>query len=125
MTLTALLGAAVVAASGCVVIERGPGGMPPMARLNGNAPAPALTEAERKQYETLNAQVLRDQDVAIAQERRAAALRYAYPYYGYYGYPYGYAYAPAYAVYGGWGWGRWGRRHSSVGVSVGFPGYWY
>ncbi|AJX15360.1 hypothetical protein [Burkholderia ubonensis] len=69
-----------------------------------------LTPAERKRYDEIDRQVLREQDDAIATEAAIRAWSYYTPppvtyYGGYYG--------------GGWGHG-WG-----TGFSYGYPGWWW
>ncbi|TMS59549.1 hypothetical protein MW7_001410 [Imbroritus primus] len=121
-----------VALGGCTVIDRGPDGSPRMARLPDGAaaaPPPALSAKERQQLDAENARILREQEAAITAERRAAYRAYAYR-----AYPYPYVAYPAYPAYvmpyvGGVGfyghWGSRGRHRGGVGVSIGYPGYYW
>ncbi|WP_428851264.1 hypothetical protein [Imbroritus primus] len=121
-----------VALGGCTVIDRGPDGSPRMARLPDGAaaaPPPALSAKERQQLDAENARILREQEAAITAERRAAYRAYAYR-----AYPYPYVAYPAYPAYvmpyvGGVGfyghWGGRGRHRGGVGVSIGYPGYYW
>lgn len=109
LALAALLAATL---AGCAApLPRDSNGSPFTARLAPNGvPPPPVTEAQKQQLTTLNAQILQEQEAAIARQQQAEAwanAAYAYPYSNWNLY------------YGGWGGGRWG-----YGVSVGSPGYW-
>lgn len=115
---------------GCTTIARGPDGSPRMARLPDGAAAsqpPALSAKERQQLDAENARILREQEAAITAERRAAYRAYAYRAYPYVAYPAYPAYVMPYAgsvgFYGHWG--SRGRHRSGVGVSIGYPGYYW
>ncbi|WP_175689012.1 hypothetical protein [Burkholderia anthina] len=72
---------------------------------------PALSSAERKRYDEIDKQVLRDQNNAMAAEAAARAWAYYAP--------------PPVTVYGGYygGWGnRWG---TGIGYGYGYPGWWW
>jgi hypothetical protein len=105
----AIAGGALLLAGGCAEIPRDMNGSPPTARLVPNAMPPApLTPEERQKLDSLNQQILHEQEGAIARQQQAEAMAaYAYPNTSWNLY------------YGGWGGGRWGG-----GVSVGMPGYW-
>lgn len=110
----ATAGAATVAAlSGCVVAPP-PG--PILSRLAPGQPGAAdsarpLSDAEKKRYEEIDKQVLREQNEAMSASSWA---RYYAPYY----YP-----APVTfgTYYGGWNSG-WGVGYSSPGY---YPGWWW
>ncbi|OXH87623.1 hypothetical protein CA831_20255, partial [Burkholderia multivorans] len=70
---------------------------------------PVLSAAERKRYDEIDKQVLRDQNNAMAAEAAARAWSY-------------YA-APPVTVYGGY-YGGWGNRWGT-GISYGYPGWWW
>lgn len=119
-----------LALGGCTVIDRGPDGSPRMARLPDGAaaaPPPTLSAKERQQLDAENARILREQEAAITAERRAAYRAYAYRAYPYVAYPAYPAYVMPYAgsvgFYGHWG--SRGRHRSGVGVSIGYPGYYW
>jgi len=104
-----VLGAALLAA-GCAELPRDSNGTPPTYRLAPDmAPSAPLTEQQRQRLDTLNQQILRETDAAMARDLQAEAMARAYYY------P-----SPSWSVfYGGWGGGHWG---GSVGISS--PGYW-
>lgn len=105
MTLAALL------AAGCADLPRDSHGSPFTTRLAPNSVPPApVTPEEKQQLTALNAQILKEQEAAIARQQQAEAWASAY---------YAYPYSSWNIGYGGWGGGRW-----SYGVSVGSPGYW-
>ena len=111
--LAVVLAAAVTALSACVVeppagpiLSRLPPGAPGAA-----SPASPLSSAEKKRYDEIDKQVLRDQDAAIAADNWA---RYYAPYPG----PY---YYPAPTVYGGYVSGG-GFGYYSPGY---YPGWWW
>ncbi len=114
----ALLAAPLLAAGCAANLPRDINGSPPIARLAPDAgsrgPAAPLSAEERKRLDTLNKQVLREQEAAIARDQQAQAWArastYAYP---------AYPLSSWSLYYGGWGRGRWGG-----GVSIGSPGYW-
>ena len=70
---------------------------------------PALSSAERKRYDEIDQQVLREQNSAMAAEAAARAWAYYSP--------------PPVTVYGGY-YGGWGNRWGT-GVSYGYPGWWW
>lgn len=109
----ALMLAAATTLAACVV-EPPPG--PILSRLPPDAPGAAsparpLTSAEKKRYDEIDKQVLKDQDAAIAADNWA---RYYAPYYA----PY---YYPAPTIYGGYVGGG-GFGYYSPGV---YPGWWW
>ncbi|KVE33868.1 hypothetical protein [Burkholderia sp. TSV86] len=69
---------------------------------------PTLTPEERKRYDEIDKQVMREQNAAIAAQEAARAISYYTPPVTYYG-----------GYYGGWGRG-WG-----TGLSYGYPGWWW
>lgn len=127
--LRATLAVAALALGGCVMMDRGMDGSPRMARLPAAGTAlqsAPLSAAERERMEAENARILREQEATIAAERRAYRAYRAYPVYP------GYPVYPAYSVvpyvgsigfHGHWG-GR-GRHRGGVGISLGFPGYYW
>lgn len=101
------------ALAACVV---GPPPGPILSRLPPDAPGAAsparpLTSAEKKRYDEIDKQVLKDQDAAIAADNW---VRYYAPYYT----PY---YYPAPTVYGGYVSGG-GFGYYSPGY---YPGWWW
>ncbi|WP_175881126.1 hypothetical protein [Burkholderia sp. BCC0044] len=70
---------------------------------------PVLSSAERKRYDEIDQQVLREQNSAMAAEAAARAWAYYSP--------------PPVTVYGGY-YGGWGNRWGT-GVSYGYPGWWW
>lgn len=98
--------------AGCAAdMPRDINGSPFTSRLAPNAvPPPPVTAEQKQQITALNAQILRDQESAIARQQEAWA--YAYPYSNWNMY------------YGGWGGGWGGGGRWGYGVSVGSPGYW-
>ncbi|MBR8334789.1 hypothetical protein KDW69_24370 [Burkholderia ambifaria] len=105
--------AGTLALAGCAV-------QPPsstiLSRLPEPAPSggqpPALSSAERKRYDEIDRQVLREQNDAMAAEAAARAWAYYAP--------------PPVTVYGGYygGYGGWGNRWGT-GISYGYPGWWW
>lgn len=114
----ALLAVPLLAAGCAANLPRDINGSPPTARLAPDSASRAastpLSAEERKRLDTLNKQVLREQEAAIARDQQAQAWArastYAYP---------AYPLSSWSLYYGGWGRGRWGG-----GVSIGSPGYW-
>lgn len=114
----AAVGAAALAVlSGCVV-EPPPG--PILSRLAPGQPGAAesahpLTDAEKKRYDDIDKQVLREQNEAVSAN---AWARYYAQYYTPYYYP-----APVTfgGYYGGWNSG-WGVGYASPGY---YPGWWW
>lgn len=109
----AMCTAAIAVLSGCVVAPP-PG--PILSRLAPGQPGAAesahpLTDAEKKRYDDIDKQVLREQNEAISAN---AWARYYTPYY----YP-----APVTfgGYYGGWNSG-WGVGYASPGY---YPGWWW
>ncbi|WP_059412936.1 hypothetical protein [Cupriavidus basilensis] len=109
-----LLGAALL--GGCAGLPRDINGSPPTARLVPNSIPPApITPEESQKLGTLNRDILREQDAAIARQQQAEAYARAYSYYAY---P-----SPSWNLYyGGWGGRHWG---GGVGFSsgYGYPGW--
>lgn len=109
--------AALAALSGCVVAPP-PG--PVLSRLAPGQPGAAdsarpLSDAEKKRYDAIDKQVLREQNDAMSAR---AWARYYAPYYAPYYYP-----APVTfgTYYGGWNSG-WGVGYASPGY---YPGGWW
>jgi hypothetical protein len=109
----AIIGAlfAAAALSGCIA---GPPPGPVVSRLAPDQPGAAssartLTDTEKKRYDEIDKQVLREQDEAMAAD---AWVRYYAPYYG----------PPV--VYGGYGsyYNGWGGGYYSPGY---YPGWWW
>jgi hypothetical protein len=69
-----------------------------------------LTPAERKRYDEIDRQVLREQDDAIAADAAIRAWSYYTP--------------PPVTFYGGYSSGGWGPRWGT-GLSYGYPGWWW
>ena len=112
-TSAAVCAAVLLALSGCVVAPP-PG--PILSRLAPGEPGAAqsahpLTDAEKKRYDDIDRQVLREQNEAASA---SAWARYYTPYY----YP-----APVTfgGYYGGWNSG-WGVGYASPGY---YPGWWW
>ncbi|CAJ5044694.1 lipoprotein [Burkholderia pseudomallei] len=105
--LAALIAAASL--SGCVA--------PPSTTVLSRLPEQAagttthtLTPDERKRYDEIDRQVLREQNAAIAAEDAAGAWSYYSP--------------PPVTYYGGYYGGGWGRGWGS-GFGYGYPGWWW
>jgi hypothetical protein len=113
-----LVVAGTAALAGCGIDPPGPSPIlsrlpaDPSGTLNtttGTTPPPELTPEERARYDTIDRQVLFEQDQAIAVENAAQAWsRY---------------YSPPVSVWGGYSSGGWGRGWGS-GVGVGFGPNW-
>lgn len=72
----------------------------------------ALTPAERKRYDEIDRQVLREQNDAMAAEAAARAWSYYAP--------------PPVTFYGGYSNGGWGPGWSTgFGYGYGYPGWWW
>ncbi|AJY13969.1 hypothetical protein K6W16_09245 [Burkholderia dolosa] len=71
---------------------------------------PTLSAAERKRYDEIDKQVLREQNDAMAAEAAARAWAYYAP--------------PPVTVYGGYYSGGWGNRWGT-GIGYGYPGWWW
>ncbi|CAN0621993.1 conserved exported protein of unknown function [Burkholderia multivorans] len=74
--------------------------------------AHALTPAERKRYDEIDRQVLREQNDAIAADAAMRAWSYYAPYYA----------PPPVTFYGGYSNGGWGPRWGT-GFGYGYPGW--
>ncbi|RQR62158.1 hypothetical protein DIE19_12235 [Burkholderia sp. Bp9126] len=72
--------------------------------------AQALTPAERKRYDEIDRQALREQNDAMAAEAAIRAWSYYTP--------------PPVTFYGSYYGGGWGRGWGT-GVSYGYPGWWW
>ncbi|WP_323120677.1 hypothetical protein [Burkholderia alba] len=86
-----------------------------LSRLPDNQPGAAgpvhtLTPDERKRYDTIDRQVLSEQNQAIAAEAAARAWSYSAP--------------PPITYYGGYYGGGWGNGWNT-GFSYGYPGWWW
>ncbi|CAJ9260411.1 lipoprotein [Burkholderia pseudomallei] len=105
--LAALIAAASL--SGCVA----PPSTTVLSRLPEQAAgttAHTLTPDERKRYDEIDRQVLREQNAAIAAEDAVRAWSYYSP--------------PPVTYYGGYYGGGWGRGRGS-GFGYGYPGWWW
>ncbi|MGU7780248.1 hypothetical protein [Burkholderia sp. PU8-34] len=81
----------------------------PESGASGGQPR-VLTPAERKRYDEIDRQALREQNDAMAAEAAARAWSYYAP--------------PPVTVYGGYYGGGWGPRWGT-GVTYGYPGWWW
>ncbi|MGN7983174.1 hypothetical protein [Burkholderia sp. 22313] len=93
---------------------------PPSSTILSRLPEPGasggqphtLSGAERKRYDEIDRQVLRDQNDAMAAEAAARAWSYYAP--------------PPVTVYGGYYGGGWGNRWGTgIGYGYGYPGWWW
>ncbi|RQS53665.1 hypothetical protein DIE16_19620 [Burkholderia sp. Bp9090] len=105
--------AGTLALAGCAV-------QPPTSTILSRLPEPgasggrppALSSAERKRYDEIDRQVLREQNDAMAAEAAARAWSYYSP--------------PPVTVYGGYYGGGWGNRWGTgIGYGYGYPGWWW
>jgi len=105
--------AGTLALAGCAV-------PPPSSTILSRLPEPGasggqphtLSSAERKRYDEIDRQVLRDQNDAMAAEAAARAWAYYAP--------------PPVTVYGGYYGGGWGNRWGTgIGYGYGYPGWWW
>jgi hypothetical protein len=108
---TAAAAAAALALSGCAMPP--PASSTILSRLpeqNAAGHARALTPDERKRYDEIDRQVLREQNAAIAADEAMRAYYYA---------------PPPVTVYGGYSSGGWGPRWGTgFGYGYGYPGWW-
>jgi hypothetical protein len=108
-TLAAAIAGVAISLGGCTMTY------PPTTRTvlsqlpeQRGAATPTLTPEEKKRYDEIDRQVLREQDDAMRAEEAARAWSY---------------YAPAVPVYGNYYSGGWGHGWGA-GTGWGYPGYY-
>jgi hypothetical protein len=115
LMLAVVSASAAMALSGCMTTYP-PTPQTVLSRLpeQSTRAAPVLTPEEKKRYDEIDRQVLREQDSAMRAEAAARAWSYYAPY------------APAVPVYGSYYGGGWGNGWSvGVGNGWGYPGWWW